>query len=214
MDRIDLLLPRHHTVQVYGGTTKKSLLQLIIIRLVLACASRFAYRNGLLSRRLVLLRSRGWFSLDEFIPYLSDLLLVLIFQFLNSLIKSRPLAFDQLFDLHYFIFSNGKQVIQPPLLPFELRLFFLLQCIQLYYACILLFLLGCHVLYVYSQLILKCNVLSYITLQLLYHFLVLLRNKAVDRFRYRGSFFSSTGKLRGFSNSIVILIQIIEIFFI
>jgi hypothetical protein len=48
MDRIDLLLPRHHTVQVYGGTTKKSLLQLIIIRLVLACASRFAYRNGLL----------------------------------------------------------------------------------------------------------------------------------------------------------------------
>jgi hypothetical protein len=54
---------------------------------------------------------RGWFSFNEFVSYLCNLLLVLIFQFLDSFIEPSSLALDQLFNLHYLIFSDGKQVI-------------------------------------------------------------------------------------------------------
>jgi hypothetical protein len=41
MGRADLLLTRHHSIQVNRGTSEKGLLLLIIIRLSLASASRF-----------------------------------------------------------------------------------------------------------------------------------------------------------------------------
>ena len=75
VDRVDLLLPRHHSVEIDSGTSEKGLL-LIIIRLSLASASGFTNRDGRLGRGLVLLRR---FSFDEFISYLGNLLLVLIF---------------------------------------------------------------------------------------------------------------------------------------
>lgn len=77
VDRVDLLLPRHHSVEINSGTSEKGLLLLlIIIRLSLASASGFTNRDGRLGRGLVLLRR---FSFDEFISYLGNLLLVLIF---------------------------------------------------------------------------------------------------------------------------------------
>ena len=47
VDRVDLLLPRHHSVEIDSGATEKGLLLLlIIIRLSLASASRFTNRDG------------------------------------------------------------------------------------------------------------------------------------------------------------------------
>ncbi len=45
VDRVDLLLPRHHSVEIDSGATEKGLL-LIIIRLSLAGTSRFTNRDG------------------------------------------------------------------------------------------------------------------------------------------------------------------------
>jgi hypothetical protein len=78
MDRVDLLLPRHHSVKVDSGASEKGLL-IIIIRLSLASTSRFTDRYGGLGRGLVLLSGCRRLSFDEFVSYLSNLLLVLIF---------------------------------------------------------------------------------------------------------------------------------------